>query len=38
MGAYAIVTMDDPESQPLDIENNDNYDSSKAKEANIGKM
>jgi len=33
MGAYAIVTGDDPEPQPLDFDHDDNYDDWKAKEA-----
>jgi len=33
MRAYAIVTGDDPELQPLDFDHDDNYDDWKAKEA-----
>jgi len=33
MRAYARVTGDDPEPQPLDFDHNDNYDDWKAKEA-----
>jgi hypothetical protein len=33
MRAYAIVTGDDPEPQPLDLDHDDNYDDWKAKEA-----
>jgi hypothetical protein len=33
MRAYAIVTGDDPEPQPLDFDHDDNYDDWKAKEA-----
>jgi len=33
MKAYAIVTGEDPEPQPLDFDHDDNYDDWKAKEA-----
>jgi len=33
MRAYAIVTGDDPERQPLDVDHDDNYDDWKAKKA-----
>ena len=33
MRVYAIITRDDPEPQPLDLDHNDNYDDWKAKEA-----
>jgi hypothetical protein len=33
MRAYAIVTGEDPEPQPLDFDHDDNYDDWKAKEA-----
>jgi len=38
MKAYAIVTGEDPEPQPLDFNHNDNYDDSKAKEAEAASM
>jgi hypothetical protein len=38
MRAYAIVTRDDPGSQPLDLDHNDNYDDGKAKEAEAARM
>jgi hypothetical protein len=33
MRAYAIITGDDPEPQPLDFQHDDNYDDWKAEEA-----
>jgi len=33
MGAYVIVTGEDPEPQPLDFDHDDNYHDWKAKEA-----
>ena len=38
MRAYAIVTGDDPEPQPLDFDHDDNYDDWKAKEAEAASM
>jgi hypothetical protein len=38
MKAYAIVTGDDTEAQPLDFDHNDNYDDWKAKEAEATSM
>jgi len=38
MRAYAIVTGDDPEPQPLDFNHDDNYDDWKAKEAEAVSM
>ena len=38
MRAYAIVTRDNPEPQPLDFEHNDNYDDWKPKEAEAASM
>ena len=38
MKAYAIVTGDDPEPQPLDFDHDDNYDDWNAKEAEAASM
>jgi len=38
MRAYAIVTADDPQLQPLELNHNDNYDDWKAKEAEATSM
>jgi len=38
MKAYAIITEEDPESQPLDFDHDDNYDDWKAKEAETVSM
>jgi hypothetical protein len=38
MRAYAIVTGEDPEPQPLDFDQNDHYDDWKAKEADAASM
>jgi len=38
MRAYAIVTRDDPEPQPLDFDHDDNYDDWKAKQAEAVSM
>ena len=38
MGAYAIVTGDDPEPQPHHFNHDDNYDDWKAKEAEAASM
>jgi len=38
MKAYAIVTGEDPELQPLDFDHDDNYDDWKAKEAEAASM
>jgi len=38
MRAYAIVTGDDPEPQPLDFDHDDNYDDWKAQEAEAASM
>jgi len=38
MIAYAIVTRDDPEPQPLDFNHDDDYDDWKAKEAEAASM
>jgi len=38
MRAYAIVTRDDPEPQPLDFDHDDNYDDWKAVEAEAASM
>ena len=38
MRAYAIVTGEDPEPQPLDFDHDDNYDDWKAKEAQAAFM
>jgi len=38
MKAYAIVTGEDPEPQPLDFDHDDNYDDWKAKEAEAASM
>jgi hypothetical protein len=38
MKAYAILTGDDPEQQPLDFDHDDKYDDWKAKEAEAASM
>jgi len=38
MRAYAIITRDDPEPQPMDCDHDDNYDDCKAKEAEAESM
>jgi len=38
MKAYPIVTGEDPEPQPLEIDHDDNYDDWKAKEAKAASM